>query len=46
MALLKRKRMFLPYPPVTCPWCGHYGTPSSLKCEVCGEDLSSFYIGN
>ena len=45
MALLKRKgRMLLPYPLVTCPNCNHRGTPVAMQCEVCGYDLSNFYV--
>lgn len=42
--ILVKILLFLPYPPVTCPRCGHYGTPVSMKCENCGEDLLDFYI--
>ena len=44
MALLKRKRMFLPYPLVTCPNCNHRGTPVALKCAKCGYDLTDLYV--
>ncbi|MBQ3422164.1 MAG: hypothetical protein IJH34_10970 [Romboutsia sp.] len=42
--ILSLIKHFLPYPLVSCPECGHRGTPVALKCEKCGADLSDYYI--